>query len=956
MAKDKDTVVGMTMGWDYDKASGEKASEEMMGHLRALNEKQRRQFLAYLKAGRQLSNDEIAKAALGYNKAEVASAYNEVHLAKERADNAAAAKDRARQEKNQAAAEASAMAHARKMQSIFTSGGSGGLSGGFGQAAPPGGWMNMSKLSGLGGAGPGTRGATPGETAAIYKILGIPTPEQTRHAEAQAERELRTAQNRAQRMKERLAQQAQHERTARFERRSQFVSGAMMGTGLFAVGEGGKLLSTLGLGNTPIGSAYAGGAAGLGAGMSMGMAGGPLGVIAGGAIGAGAGAVVGGVTGVVKMAMDLLMEGVHKAMSVVEEGARQIIKLGMEYERTLIKFEVLTGSKAAGTKLYGGIEKMATQTPYTAGQISSNVEMLLGYGVKPDQALPAARRIGDIAAGDVQKYQRLALAFGQVTSQGRLMGAELRQFSEAGVGAADFAETYGKSVFQLKQDMEAGIVPASVMVKTIQRLTSEGGRFFEMNERVSKSVEGRWNALVGTAEMAGRRIGKALFERFDVAGKLNTGVGLLEGWIGTGGIDKMVDKIEKLGKNLYDAIVPTLDYAFDVVQQIVGTFGESGVTWNELSQVILGTFKAVLGITLTVADLMKTLFQDALTIAISLGKATGALDDQEVKELKMVRDRLSNSTLIDDIRGAMRSSELNPGKGFSGLVDNLFGGAKSGLTMTDRDFSNWQDRMLVFRRSKETGFGEGTEQFPLGSSINYGDSQQANEFLAQPHIRKYMEFIRGLKSKAQYDLHEKSKGAMAGLGGLGPATGMFFPKEMRGPVKDALATEGVTLKFSPEVSQLFEDLTKALREGISPMEKFNKSMANIATASYFPKGSELSANQAVAGGGILAGMGPALRPEDADRLRYEAFMKLRSSINISDLPLPASVGRDTQESIKIINEASRNDPTNMTQESILAVLVEAEKHQNQTMKDIAAVRAAFEKKGIVLKPEGVGDK
>jgi len=179
---------------------------------------------------------------------------------------------------------------------------------------------------------------------------------------------------------------------------------------------------------------------------------------------------------------------------------------------------------------------------------------------------------------------------------------------------------------------------------------------------------------------------------------------------------------------------------------------------------------------------------------------------------------------------------------------------------------------------------------------------------------------------------------------------------MRGPVKDALETEGVTLKFSPEVSQLFEDLTKALREGISPMEKFNKSMANIATASYFPKGSELSANQAVAGGGILAGMGPALRPEDADRLRYEAFMKLRSSINISDLPLPASVGRDTQESIKIINEASRNDPTNMTQESILAVLVEAEKHQNQTMKDIAAVRAAFEKKGIVLKPEGVGDK
>ena len=86
---------------------------------------------------------------------------------------------------------------------------------------------------------------------------------------------------------------------------------------------------------------------------------------------------------------------------------------------------------------------------------------------------------------------------------------------------------------QFKADVEAGIVPVTVLFDALEKLTSAGGRFADMNERVSKTVAGRWNALVGVLEMAGRRIGKGLLEHFDVSGTLGERIesySRMDGW------------------------------------------------------------------------------------------------------------------------------------------------------------------------------------------------------------------------------------------------------------------------------------------------------------------------------------------------------------------------------------------------------------------------------------------
>ncbi len=45
---------------------------------------------------------------------------------------------------------------------------------------------------------------------------------------------------------------------------------------------------------------------------------------------------------------------------------------------------------------------------------------------------PVLQALGDVAAGDREKFHRLSLAFGQTQAKGRLMGQEVLQMTEAG--------------------------------------------------------------------------------------------------------------------------------------------------------------------------------------------------------------------------------------------------------------------------------------------------------------------------------------------------------------------------------------------------------------------------------------------------------------------------------------------------------------------------------------------
>ena len=278
---------------------------------------------------------------------------------------------------------------------------------------------------------------------------------------------------------------------------------------------------------------------------------------------------------------NLLSNSISKVADLTGQAAINMARLGMEYEATAVRFGVLAG-ETRGAKLLGDVQNLAIRTPFTSNELVSSSEQLLGMGVNIDSILPAMSRLGDIAAGDGERLKRLAYAAGQVSAAGKFMGTELRQFTEAGVGVADFSAAAGMSAMEFRAAMENGTIGADVMWKAINKLTSEGGRFAGMNEKVSQTVKGQWNALTESVTLASQKIATQAFSRFDVAGKIGSVADLLGPLQESAG--PIMDAMERVGIIGVDAFAivkagalavwPTIREIGSVVYDVLPTFGE----------------------------------------------------------------------------------------------------------------------------------------------------------------------------------------------------------------------------------------------------------------------------------------------------------------------------------------------------------------------------------------------
>ena len=127
--------------------------------------------------------------------------------------------------------------------------------------------------------------------------------------------------------------------------------------------------------------------------------------------------------------------------------------------------------------------------------------------------------------GNNEKMQSLTLAFGQVRANGRLMGQEVLQMVNAGFNPLqEISRTTGRSMIELKKAMEDGAISASMVEDALKSATSEGGRFYEMNERLKNSAAGQWSKMKSDVELLATEIGTNLMPAAkDLIGILNSG-------------------------------------------------------------------------------------------------------------------------------------------------------------------------------------------------------------------------------------------------------------------------------------------------------------------------------------------------------------------------------------------------------------------------------------------------
>lgn len=194
-------------------------------------------------------------------------------------------------------------------------------------------------------------------------------------------------------------------------------------------------------------------------------------------------------------------------------GAKQfldnLIQIGGEFEKQKIALGALFGSKLKADTMYSKIQNLAVQSPFNFGELTNFTKQLASFGFEYKDIYDTTKRLADLSAGIGVDMGRVILAYGQVFTAKFLKGPELRQFTEAGIPLVqELANKYTK---ERGQQISAGDVYNMVserqvrfedVKEIIDKYTSEGGKFYKMQEKLSDSVAGKWSNLKDSIEIA----------------------------------------------------------------------------------------------------------------------------------------------------------------------------------------------------------------------------------------------------------------------------------------------------------------------------------------------------------------------------------------------------------------------------------------------------------------------
>ena len=203
------------------------------------------------------------------------------------------------------------------------------------------------------------------------------------------------------------------------------------------------------------------------------------------------------------------------AFAVIAKGLFSLgsaaIKAAADWESMQASFTTLLGSADKANKLLADIKKTAETTPFTLTNLTEASKTLLAFGIAQEKIIPTMRMLGDVSGGNSEKLKSLTLAYAQVQSTGRLMGQDLLQMINQGFNPLQIiSEKTGKSMAQLKKEMEGGGISAAIVADAFKIATSEGGRFFNSMNDQSKVFWGRLSNLQDALDSFLRSLGEKL--------------------------------------------------------------------------------------------------------------------------------------------------------------------------------------------------------------------------------------------------------------------------------------------------------------------------------------------------------------------------------------------------------------------------------------------------------------
>lgn len=122
--------------------------------------------------------------------------------------------------------------------------------------------------------------------------------------------------------------------------------------------------------------------------------------------------------------VSLAYTAISAAMSVAGVAS---VKYNATIERLQTSFATMTGSAEKAADVVERLRTMGAATPFEMADLAQVTQMLMQYGFTADDALEKMRMLGDIAQGNSEAMNSIAMGYAQMSSAGKVNLQDIKQ-------------------------------------------------------------------------------------------------------------------------------------------------------------------------------------------------------------------------------------------------------------------------------------------------------------------------------------------------------------------------------------------------------------------------------------------------------------------------------------------------------------------------------------------------
>ena len=320
-----------------------------------------------------------------------------------------------------------------------------------------------------------------------------------------------------------------------------------------------------------------------------------------------------------KGGLTVLAGAIGSVTAALGAGAVAGMKYNASIETYQTSFEVMTGSAEKAAEVIERLKKVGAETPFELPELADTTQLLMNYGLTADEAMDKMMMLGDISQGSADKMSRIAMAYGQMSSAGKVQLEDIKQMIEAGFNPLqEISESTGESMSSLYDRISKGTLSVDEITASMERATSAGGKYYQSMQKQSQTFSGMISTLKDNAQQLLGDVVQPISDSM-VSTLIPAAIDAIDQMSNafqTQGVDGLIQAGSQVLVNLLTGIAQELPNvittALQIIQALVSNLNEN------MPQIMVAGGQILSSLILGIAQLLPSLGELTLTIIWTL--------------------------------------------------------------------------------------------------------------------------------------------------------------------------------------------------------------------------------------------------------------------------------------------------------------------------------------------------